>query len=144
MAAVTRNFTRLTARTAPINANLRSTATHDARFSLQRRQTFQLPSRRTYASSNYKPGLNFTTFAASAFGLGLGFYLLGDVEAVSKYFKGPQKDSSEKTKGVFSPKKEDYQQVYNAVANLLEEKDEYDDGSYGPVIVRLAWHCSGT
>lgn len=21
---------------------------------------------------------------------------------------------------------------------------DYDDGSYGPVLVRLAWHCSGT
>lgn len=27
---------------------------------------------------------------------------------------------------------------------MLEEKDEYDDGSYGPVLVRLAWHASGT
>ena len=24
------------------------------------------------------------------------------------------------------------------------EKDDYDDGSYGPVFVRLAWHASGT
>lgn len=24
------------------------------------------------------------------------------------------------------------------------EKDDYDDGSYGPVLVRLAWHASGT
>ncbi len=44
----------------------------------------------------------------------------------------------------FAPKKEDYQQVYNAIAKRLEEKDDYDDGSYGPVLVRLAWHCSGT
>jgi cytochrome c peroxidase len=34
--------------------------------------------------------------------------------------------------------------VYNEVASLLEEKDDYDDGSYGPVLVRLAWHASGT
>ena len=26
----------------------------------------------------------------------------------------------------------------------MEEKDDYDDGSYGPVLVRLAWHASGT
>lgn len=55
-----------------------------------------------------------------------------------------KKGSSGETSGVFTPKKDDYQQVYNEVAKLLEEKDDYDDGSYGPVVVRLAWHCSGT
>ena len=39
----------------------------------------------------------------------------------------------------------DYQAVYNAIAEVLEEgADDYDDGSFGPVIVRLAWHASGT
>jgi cytochrome c peroxidase len=39
----------------------------------------------------------------------------------------------------------DYQAVYNAIAEALEEgADDYDDGSFGPVIVRLAWHASGT
>lgn len=39
----------------------------------------------------------------------------------------------------------DYQAVYNAIAEALEDgADEYDDGSFGPVIVRLAWHASGT
>jgi cytochrome c peroxidase len=39
----------------------------------------------------------------------------------------------------------DYQAVYNAVAESLEEgADEYDDGSFGPVVLRLAWHASGT
>jgi cytochrome c peroxidase len=39
----------------------------------------------------------------------------------------------------------DYQAVYNVIAEELEEgADEYDDGSFGPVIVRLAWHTSGT
>lgn len=46
--------------------------------------------------------------------------------------------------GTFSKSKGDYQAVYNHVAKLLEERDEYEDGSYGPLLVRLAWHCSGT
>ncbi|CAH0056168.1 unnamed protein product [Clonostachys solani] len=39
---------------------------------------------------------------------------------------------------------EDYQQVYNEIARRLEENLDYDDGSYGPILVRLAWHASGT
>jgi hypothetical protein len=49
-----------------------------------------------------------------------------------------------KAKGIFTPTFEDYQKVYDHVARLLEEKDDYDDGSYGPVLLRLAWHASGT
>jgi cytochrome c peroxidase len=52
--------------------------------------------------------------------------------------------SSSTSKGPFVPKKEDFQAVYDAVAKRLEENDEYDDGSYGPVLVRLGWHASGT
>ena len=39
----------------------------------------------------------------------------------------------------------DYQAVYNFIAEVLEEgAEDYDDGSFGPVILRLAWHASGT
>ncbi|ODV96415.1 hypothetical protein PACTADRAFT_49767 [Pachysolen tannophilus NRRL Y-2460] len=41
-------------------------------------------------------------------------------------------------------KNKDYQEVYNAIAQKLVDQDDYDDGSYGPVLVRLAWHQSGT
>ncbi|KAI7881403.1 heme peroxidase [Lichtheimia hyalospora FSU 10163] len=37
----------------------------------------------------------------------------------------------------------DYNQVYKDIAEILEDND-YDDGSYGPVLLRLAWHASGT
>ncbi|KIY53630.1 heme peroxidase, partial [Fistulina hepatica ATCC 64428] len=43
-----------------------------------------------------------------------------------------------------APTKDDYQKVYNKIAELLDEAEDYDDGSYGPVILRLAWHSSGT
>jgi cytochrome c peroxidase len=42
------------------------------------------------------------------------------------------------------PSKENYQRVYNEIASRLRENDNYDDGSYGPILVRLAWHASGT
>jgi cytochrome c peroxidase len=50
--------------------------------------------------------------------------------------EGGASASSEKTK-------EDYQKVYNAIAAGLE-KEGYDDGSLAPVVLRLAWHASGT
>lgn len=37
-----------------------------------------------------------------------------------------------------------YQNVYNAIAQKLIDVDDYDYGSYGPLLVRLAWHNSGT
>ncbi|KAJ2000097.1 heme peroxidase [Coemansia thaxteri] len=40
-------------------------------------------------------------------------------------------------------KKVDYAGVYKDIAALLEDEN-YDDGSYGPVFLRLAWHASGT
>ncbi|EFJ41098.1 L-ascorbate peroxidase [Volvox carteri f. nagariensis] len=37
----------------------------------------------------------------------------------------------------------DYAAVRDSISSLLEAAD-YDDGSYGPLLVRLAWHASGT
>ena len=143
MAAAARTLTRLTARTAPIKPNFRLTATHDARLSFQR-QTFQPSFRRSYASDNKKEGSvgRWASVVGIVLGLSISFYFWPDLE--KNYEERKQKRIPDEKKATTTPKKEDYQQVYNEIAKLLEEKDDYDDGSYGPVIVRLAWHCSGT
>jgi cytochrome c peroxidase len=38
----------------------------------------------------------------------------------------------------------DYDAVAQSIADLLESNPDYDDGSYGPLFVRLAWHAAGT
>jgi len=48
----------------------------------------------------------------------------------------------------FSPRAEEkkkinYDAVRKDILDILEESS-YDDGSYGPVIIRLAWHAAGT
>jgi cytochrome c peroxidase len=48
------------------------------------------------------------------------------------------------TTPVFIPTTRDYQKVYDAIAKRLVDEDDYDDGSYGPVVLRLGWHASGT
>jgi len=87
-----------------------------------------------------------------------GLYLgLGAAIAVGGfayyYFEGSGKEAGTaikagvqvaKVKANFVPSQADYQKVYNRIAERLEENSDYDDGSYGPVLLRLAWHSAGT
>jgi cytochrome c peroxidase len=89
--------------------------------------------RRQYSSQqNIKQSSSLWLYIAGAavVGGGAGYYYLQNASGAAPKLVNPTKD--------------DYQKVYNAIAARLEEKDDYDDGSYGPVLVRLAWHASGT
>jgi cytochrome c peroxidase len=141
MAAATRSFARAGFRpnfpTFAFKTSARNTA-----FTLQR-QTFRQQGRRGYASQQPSPGsqgmlgaIGKAIAVAVAGGAGVYFYSQSDGSLLAGL-------TGEK-KGIFTPKYEDYQKVYNEIASRLEENDEYDDGSYGPVLVRLAWHASGT
>jgi cytochrome c peroxidase len=77
---------------------------------------------------SYSPA---TLFLACIAATGIPLYYLYIQLAAFKLTK------RERTKG-------DYQEVYNEIASRLEEDYYYDDGSYGPILVRLAWHASGT
>jgi len=93
---------------------------------------------RTFATKTGQEGgkkSNFglwATLAAAGLGAGGGYY----------YWSASSGGNTVWNKKKCSPCPLDYQKVYNSIAELLEA--EYDDGSYGPVLVRLAWHASGT
>ena len=141
MATVTRPFIRLATRSTPATAPIRIARPSNVRLIVPR-SGFQ-SSRRGYASE--AGGKTSNT------GLYWGIGLVGVAAAGGSYFylnngglTNLREGSAGETRGVFTPTKEDYQKVYDQIAKLLEEKDDYEDGSYGPIIVRLAWHCSGT
>jgi len=137
MASATRNLARAF-RSTPSSSAFK-TATRNTGFVLPR-QAFRQQSRRGYASepaAKSSSGLYIGIGAlALAGGAGYYFYTQGNGTLLA--------GSSGDTKGIFTPKFEDYEKVYKEIASRLEENEEYDDGSYGPVLVRLAWHCSGT
>jgi cytochrome c peroxidase len=131
----TRTFARAALKSTPSGAALRTSARNTA-FTLSR-QPFRQQSRRGYASESAAKSSSGLYLGIGALALAGGGYYLYSSESLLK-------GSAGETAGIFTPKQEDYQKVYNDIAERLEEKDDYDDGSYGPVLVRLAWHASGT
>ncbi|KAG9301013.1 hypothetical protein G9A89_018965 [Geosiphon pyriformis] len=74
--------------------------------------------------------------AAGLVGFGAGYYIYSSPQFVQQLTPAAVEAPTVK-KGI------DYQKVYNQIADILEDHD-YDDGSYGPVLLRLAWHAAGT
>jgi len=147
MTSVARTLTRVTSRNisfTPLRRNL-TIATY-ARPSTKSVSPLRQATRQGYASGSSPPGGRGKgtyiglTLAAVA---GAGYYLYSNDQLAGLAGVAGGK-SSTKASGPFQPGKDDYQKVYNDVAELLESNEEYDDGSYGPVLVRLGWHASGT
>ncbi|KAJ6151526.1 hypothetical protein N7470_007123 [Penicillium chermesinum] len=106
-------------------------AARNARFALPAHGV-RVAARRGYASESGQ------TKSSSSTAWGIGFVLAA---AGGTYY---YLNSEATPKGPFVPTKEDYQKVYDEIATKLANETDYDDGSYGPVLVRLAWHASGT
>ncbi|PAV18818.1 cytochrome C peroxidase [Pyrrhoderma noxium] len=112
------------------------------------RPTMRMRSFRKYSTESTqspKPESSNTWLYASIGGAALvsaGYYVYSTSDSAKTAAKSTGQAIKVKTN--FVPTKEDYQKVYNDIAEILEENGEYDDGSYGPVLVRLAWHSSGT
>ncbi|KAJ7497649.1 heme peroxidase [Mycena latifolia] len=87
-------------------------------------------------------GLIIGALAAVVIGGGGYYYLSSSGDSATTVVKSGVQ--TVKAKANFAPSQEDYQKVYNKIAEMLDDADDYDDGSYGPVILRLAWHASGT
>lgn len=149
MASATRAFTRAARATTLRTAPSRTTTSVP-------RHVFGRSSRRGYAdeptptTGAFSNTLLFSVCGATAAAIG-GFYIWQhnqtssfDPAKKAEEAKKAVKSSVGKTAGSFTPDFNDYQEVYNAVAERLHDKDDYDDGSYGPVLLRLGWHASGT
>lgn len=142
--AAARSISKLSLRSGPTTLFLQGATRRTPRYiSLKAEKP---SSRRGYATagpSSSNNGVYWGLGLAAAAGAGYYFFAANRGQGLQESLKqGSAPDV--KTGGIFSPTRDDYQKVYDEIAKRLEEHDEYDDGSYGPVLVRLAWHCSGT
>jgi cytochrome c peroxidase len=137
MASASRTFSRALRTAVP---SVRTTARSSARFVAPTQTVFR-QQRRGYASEENGPDKHEGNPTGLIWGAGA---LLAGAAVYGVYTYMPEVFGQTNTRKIFTPRFEDYQRVYDQIAKRLEEHDEYDDGSYGPVLLRLAWHASGT
>lgn len=115
-----------------------------ARAASNRKAVICQPVMRSYSSQGGESGVGSgrgAIFAGGALLTGLGLYFFNNLnnyegtrnQAVAKIEEKLPVDSGSR----------DYQKVYNAIVDVLENEN-YDDGTFAPVLLRLAWHASGT
>lgn len=144
-ATAARTLTKAFPRSAPAATSTLRLAARPSRDNAAKR-FFQQSSRRQYSSgpepakkSSSGPIIGGAVAAALLAG---GFYYYNKEGGIPEVHL--KSGSAGQSVGLINPTPEDYQKVYDAVAKALWEHDEYEDGSYGPVVLRLAWHASGT
>lgn len=155
-----------------VRSSLRSSSRLAARSAAPNRvSAFKSPGFRKYSTEAPKSSSNTLLWAglgAAAVG-GAAWYIFSSEDAV-KSAETTLKSGVQSAKAAanFVPSKDDYQKVrrltgtsfvireigayvtflkvYFKIAELLDDASDagYDDGSYGPVLLRLAWHASGT
>ncbi|KAF8658935.1 hypothetical protein AX14_007674 [Amanita brunnescens Koide BX004] len=86
----------------------------------------------------------YTSLGVLALATGAYYYYVLSPAGVDATTAAKSAIQSAKAAAKFTPSKEDYQKVYNRIAEIIDDAGSYDDGSYGPIILRLAWHASGT
>jgi cytochrome c peroxidase len=148
MASVAISASRAALRPIPLAARVHANPTQISRLVLPR-QSIRQQFRRGYASSPRplrpsKQSISWGLAVLGASSIG-GWYLSGRPSVPVPTSKNGQAVRTEEQKeAVVMPEKKDYQEVYNAIAQRFVDEDDYDDGSYGPVVLRLGWHASGT
>ncbi|KAF8482576.1 heme peroxidase [Russula ochroleuca] len=133
----------------PILFSFRSSARRASLISARiPKQSFR-PSFRKYSTEAPPPesppkSSNTALYAAIGLALvgGIGYYAYNSSDTAATTVKSGAQAAKSALK--FTPTKADYQKVYNRIAHKIDDAGDYDDGSFGPVILRLAWHSSGT